>query len=405
MDYNRLVKIIILALGLGVPSLSFLFFRNKRKQIALGVFSFVFAISIAEVIVCLFCPQITDKSKMFEYDSSLGWKFTSNNKGLIVYPSETHHYIETNSMGFRDNPLPPDQEKIKKIIVLGDSFVTNLSVKDSEVFTEVLEQSLKNTAILNFGVNGYGQIQEYLLLQKWHRKINPDLIVLVIYIRNDFNDNMGGYWKYPRPFASWSEDDQTLKINPPPQPTPTKEATSEPFWKFYKKLHLYHLIEPKIRFLTTKFSQAIQSEYKPSLYTPPELYLCRSQPSENTKLMYRTMEELLLRIARYADEITVPLVFAIAPSIVQVEDKLWSYIVLNSGGKQEDYIRTLPNDKLMQFAEKNNLIMIDLLPILRSETKKGKTLYNRKEQHWNSNGNKVVAHSLLDYLKTKSLIE
>lgn len=405
MDWNRLVKITILALSLGVISLSFLFFRNKRKEIALGLFSFVFAIFIAEAFVRLFYPQIMEHDKMFEYDPYLGWKFISNKKGAIVYQGETRHYIETNYIGFRDDPPPPDQDKIRKILVLGDSFVSNISVKDSEVFTEVLEQRLKNTAVLNFGVNGYGQVQEYLLLQKWLRKIDPDLIILVIYIRNDFNDNMGGYWLYPRPFASWSEEDLTLKINPPPQLTPTEEATSEPFRKFYRKSHLYHFLDRRIRFLITKFSQADQSEHKPSLYTPPELYLCRSQPSENTKLMYRTMEELLLRIEGYADEIGLSLVFAIAPTIVQVEDELWSSTLLNYGGKPEDYIRTLPNDKLMQFAEKNNLLMIDLLPILQSEAKKGKTLYNRRDQHWNSDGNRVVAGSLLGYLKTKSLIE
>jgi hypothetical protein len=411
MDWNKLVRDIILVLSLGGISLSFLFLRNKRKEIALVLFSFVFAILIAEVVLKLFYPQIMEHDKMFKYDPSLGWRFISNKKGAIVYPGEARHYIETNYIGFRDDPPPPDKDNLRKILVLGDSFVSNIQVKDSEVFTEVLEQRLKNTSVLNFGVPGYGQIQEYLLLQKWLRKINPDLIILVIYISNDFNDNVGGYWNgsywnYPRPSASWSEEDRTLKINPPPQPT--KEATSEPFWKcffFYRKSHCYTFLDRRIHFLITKFSQADQSEHKPSLYTPSELYLCRSQPSENTKLMYRTMEELLLRIAGYADEIGVPLVFAIATSMVQVEDELWSSTVLNYGGKLEDYIRTLPNDKLMQFAEKNNLLMIDLLPILQSEAKKGKTLYNRREGHWNSDGNRVVAGSLLGYLKAKSLIE
>ncbi len=66
------------------------------------------------------------------------------------------------------------------------------------------------------------------------------------------------------------------------------------------------------------------------------------------------MEKLLLRIAGYADERGVPLVFAIAPSIVQVEDKLWSSTLLSSSKKKENYNRTLPNNKLMQFAKKNN---------------------------------------------------
>ncbi len=116
------------------------------------------------------------------------------------------------------------------------------------------------------------------------------------------------------------------------------------------------------------------------------------------------MEELLLRIANYVDERGVPLVFAIAPSVFQVEEERWSRL-LKYAEESEKYIRSLPNDKLMQFAEKNNLLMIDLLPKFQYEAKKGKTLYNRTEQHWNSDGNLLVAHSLLEYLKAKSLVE
>lgn len=402
MDWYSLFKIIILALGLGVTIFSFLFFRNKRKEITLVLCSFIFAIFIAEAFLRLLYPQIMEHDTMFEYDPYLGWKFISNKRGAIVYTDVAPHYIETNSLGFRDNPFPSDENKIKKIMVLGDSFVSNISVRDADVFTEVLERRLKNTAVLNCGVNGYGQVQEYLLLQKWLYEINPDLIIMVIYIRNDFNDNIGGYWLYPRPFASWDEEDSTLKISPPPRNNPTK---SDMFWQYYRKSHLYVFLDKRIRSLITKISQAKQSERKPSVHTPPEAYLCLSQPSEETKLMYRTMEELLLKIARYVDEKGVPLVFVIAPSIVQVENELWSVATQQYSDKQEDYQRTLPNDKLMQFAKKNNLLMMDLLPILQSEAKNGLTLYNHEEQHWNSDGNLVVAHALLSFLKTKSLVD
>ena len=76
---------------------------------------------------------------MFECDTDLGWKFISNKAGYIIYPGEAHHYIEINSIGFRDDPLPPDHDNYRKILVLGDSFVSNISVEDNEVFTEVLE--------------------------------------------------------------------------------------------------------------------------------------------------------------------------------------------------------------------------------------------------------------------------
>ena len=130
-----------------------------------------------------------------------------------------NHYIQTNSLGFRDNPLPLDEDKKRKILVIGDSFVSNISVKDNEVFTEIIERQLKNTAVLNFGVPGYGQVQEYLLLKEWFCKINPDLVIVVVFIRNDFEDNVGRHWFHnPRPTASWSKEDSFLKINPPSQP-------------------------------------------------------------------------------------------------------------------------------------------------------------------------------------------
>lgn len=73
--------------------------------------------------------------------------------------------------------------------------------------------------------------------------------------------------------------------------------------------------------------------------------------------------------------------------------------------KPKTMSRSLPNDKLIQFANKHDLLMFDLLPRLISEAKKGKTLYNPKEQYWNSDGNRVVAQALLAYLKTKSLVD
>jgi hypothetical protein len=347
-----------------------------------------------------------EHDKMFEYDSNLGWKFISNKKGSIIYEGEANHYLEINSLGFRDSPYRPNLDKTKKILVLGDSFVSNIAVKSKEVFTEVLQEGLENIEVFNFGVNAYSNVQEYLLLKEWYNRINPDILILMIYIQNDFTDNVEKDWLYPRPFASWDEENLTLKINhPAPELKSIKKVSSLRPWRIYRKSHLFHLLNRKINLLRIKLTRDNEPELKPSLYDPPELYLCNTRPSENTKLMFRTMEELLLKFKEFSDEKGIPLVFALAPSMVQVEDKLWSSFVLNYGRNSENFIRSLPNDRLIQFAEKNNLTMFDLLPILQSEAKKGKTLYNPMEKHWTSEGNSVVARSLLDYLKTNSLVE
>ncbi|MDO5977707.1 hypothetical protein [Flavivirga spongiicola] len=376
----------------------------KKNILLLIVFS-VFIFLVVEICFRFFYPQITQHDNMYEHDEVLGWKFIPNKKGTIVYPGEAHHSIKINSMGFRDNPLSDDRGE--KILVLGDSFVSNISVKDDDVFTEIMEQNLVNTSVLNFGVNGYGQVQEYLQLQKWFNVINPDLIISVIYIRNDFTDNVKDTnWPssnsiYTRPLALWNEENQEVKLQP--VPPPIKEIISKPSDRFYHKLHIYHFIRTRIYTIRDRFFK--KDESKAYSYTPPELYLCRSEPSTETEVMYKTMERMLFNISNFIKEKRVPIVFAIAPSIVQVEDELWSSVMENADGSKVTYIRTLPNDKLMAFAKKNNWYMIDLLPELLSETRKGKKLYNPLEQHWTVEGNHVVSHLLLKYLKDKHLIE
>ena len=342
MTEMRIIKISILSLGALLPILSFFFIRNRRKEIALLCFSFVFIFFITEAFLRQFYPQLMEHDQMFEYDPQIGWRFFSNKKGHIVYSGEARHWIKTNSLGFRDNSPPSNNQK--KILVVGDSFVSNIAIKDSQVFTEVMEQSLKSTSVMNFGVNGYGQVQEYLLLKKWLDKIKPDLVILMIYIRNDFNENMGGYWLHPRPFVSWDKENSELIFHSPPPP-PDKGLTSDLFTKSFKKLHVLEFLNKKFNILKNKYFHGDQSENKPSINKAPEFYLCHTQTSKNTKLMHRTMEALLMKIADYVDEFHAPLIFAIAPSIIQVEDKLWTTTILNNSEEPENYKRSLPNDR------------------------------------------------------------
>ena len=55
----------------------------------------------------------------------------------------------------------------------------------------------------------------------------------------------------------------------------------------------------------------------------PEFYSCQYPNPERQDLMFRIMGELLRKIANLGKENDVPVVFALAPSIVQIEDELW----------------------------------------------------------------------------------
>ena len=143
MDEIGIIKVSILALCIVLPMLSLSLFRNKRKEIVLVLFSFAFSVFVVEVFLRQFYPLNMEHDQMFEYDPDLGWRFVSNKRGAIVYADEARHWIKTNSLGFRDNSPPENNDSNKKIMVIGDSFVSNIAVKDSEVFTEVMSASSK----------------------------------------------------------------------------------------------------------------------------------------------------------------------------------------------------------------------------------------------------------------------
>lgn len=375
-----------------IAILSLVFFKKKRKEIGLSIASAFIAVGLCEVFLRLFLPQISDYTDMFEVDPYLGWKFVANKEGQIVYLGALKNTIRTNALGFRDEE--PKRDKRKKILVLGDSFVSNISVEDDEVFTEIMEDSLQDFDVLNFGVNGYGQVQEYLLMEKWFDAIQPNVIVLIIYVQNDFTDNTGNYGIYFRPYACLEGSDSNLSIRPPAKvrPNAKPQGTSDLLWKS----HLARLIS------RTKKNLFATPD---SLIVPAEITSCRLRIDQDFELKFRIMEKLLLKIAAFGKDRNTPVVLALAPSIIQVEDHVWKSLLDEYHETEQNYSRSLPNERLMKFAEMNNIMMLDLFPILRKESKKNVKLYHAVEQHWTKEGNQVVAMSLMEYLNAKALIE
>ena len=199
-------------------------------------------------------------------------------------------------------------------------------------------------------------------------------------------------------------DYSELMIKPPP-PQASEERLHERVLSFCRKSHFYSLVSKRSNVLVERYTRDEEAEYERSRHTPPELYLCRREPTITTTLLYRTMGVLLRTIAQYVGEREVPVIFVAAPSFIQVDRDLWSSALEEFGEEAKDYDPSSPNTRLMRYAQNNNLLMIDLLPILRSEVNKGNEVYDPKQQHWNSEGNRVVADALLYYLKMAALVD
>jgi len=362
---------------------------TMRKNILLLCISTLLTLCGCELLIRVLIPQASYHDVMYRAEKKLGWEFVPDKKVKVVYEGGINHFINFNQDGFRDTPFTKKTEAYK-IMVLGDSFVSNIAVEDEEVFTQVMEEQIGSTSVYNFGVNGYGQIQEYLLLKEWLPRVKADLIVQFIYLRNDFTDNVAKFpWLFPRPTATFDANDK-MQIEAPN--FENHKAKEKP--PIYYKSQLFLFIKRRLSQLKAKTANKTNA-----LFIPPEIYTCRKPQSDDTVELYEIMQKLLLEINQYAKTNNTPVIFVLAPSLFQVEDSLWSELQVYDPTVVLQ--RDLPNQKLIAFAMENNLEMLDLMPLLREANRNESQLYHDKEQHWTVEGNRVVAHALAKYIKTR----
>jgi len=153
------------------------------------------------------------------YDSLLGW---NNPSGAVMKDEWGGMDVIINSMGFRDREYAEQKpDGVFRILVLGDSFTWGLGVSQEEIYTEVLESMLNQTLegsprveVINAGISGFGTDQEYLLLQRWAKRLAPDLVVLFFY-ENDIHNNISSFqYHAPKPIF-YARNDRLVLHNVP----------------------------------------------------------------------------------------------------------------------------------------------------------------------------------------------
>jgi hypothetical protein len=94
--------------------------------------------------------------------------------------------VNTNSEGFRmfgDLHANPR----KKILFIGDSYTHAHQVSNDKTYYGILAHDLP-MEVFAYGVDGYGTLQEYLVIDRYLDLIQPDILVLQ-YCSNDFINN------------------------------------------------------------------------------------------------------------------------------------------------------------------------------------------------------------------------
>ncbi|NQU95571.1 MAG: hypothetical protein HQ549_05010 [Candidatus Omnitrophica bacterium] len=345
----------------------------------------------------LFPPLTAEPKPLYRYNSLLGWEFIPNISCRSVLRYKKSTIVNTNSAGMRDMEYSIKKpEGKKRIVVLGDSFTSNVNVDLKNVFTEVMEKLLpRNWQVLNFGVDSFGPQQEFLMLENRAIKYEPDIVIMVIFIGNDFTDMLDTHLGYKKsPLARFDKDGEIIfeNISVPL----SKKVDQEPKRKALISFGNFHLSFIRDRFLNKNKTDIVRLQ---------EIKLFKKKPDARIAETYRLMSAIIEKTYHFSSENDASFLVIIAPTIYQVYDNIyWSSIKKAHNCEGEKYDIFLPNDVIRNTCGDLGIHVLDLTPVLKKHALSGESMYYFPERHWNKRGNRLVAEAIVGYLLDSGLV-
>ena len=200
-------------------------------NLALFLFSLLFALAVCEAGARLLLPrpqtvriENTKGADTAAYepkttaesghiDTVLLW---GGPHGLRVRPNtraEIHNHslshadvvLRINSIGLRYDELPPKAPGEFRVLVLGDSITFGDFVKEEDTLTRRLEALTKGRGrtirFINAGLPGVGTMEEFYFYMELRDRVDPDLVLIGMYLNDAVNANQFYARAIPYPFA------------------------------------------------------------------------------------------------------------------------------------------------------------------------------------------------------------
>ena len=305
-------------------------------------------------------------------------------------------HIRTNSHGMHWREIAREKpEGVRRVAFLGDSFVFGCWTPSVETsLVGVFERGYPGGRIeaLNFGVGGYGTLDEELLLREEVLGFAPDWVMVGVFTGNDFRDTWLGLDKHQ------VGEDGTAELRPdvlaqkiPPTyldaPMPVAEAAPDPsrLRRALSRFATFRLVLPRLGFtnpwLVFPASRRFTSFAYWSLVPPPPVSLLSRDAVLGS--LARMNELSAAQGARLG-------VIAI-PSREQV------YAVRESG---PGYDVELPQAWLRVWARESGVPYLDLRPLLRAHAlEHGQELYVPGDIHWNERGHALAGEWVREWFR------
>lgn len=366
----------------------------------------------SEMMLALFLPHKITARPFFhiqnffcQYHPLLGWTNKPNYSGVVTISKNSSFTVAHNSKGLRDRER--DHEKkpgTRRILAFGDSFAWGFGVRDSEVFTRLIESLAPGFEAVNMGVSGYGTDQELLYYTDEGYKYKHDLVILAFYA-NDIEESSSSIsYRYPKPFFIPDSVPLTVTNVPVPKTSETQRTLFDNPEDMYGKTkmflrrntHIYPFVAarlnaiPWMRRLFLKTGLAEDGKLSAGSGLP--WYQAKDE-EQKWQLFFRLVKEFR-SIARENNAgfllVNIPLKEAPPGNLTG-----YKRISADDVRMNDNLSRTL-----QKFTLQNDIPFIDLLGPVREGQSKGIRYYNPDDRdiHLNREGHRLLADAVYQWL-------
>jgi hypothetical protein len=344
--------------------------RARFSGIALG--STLLAMVAGELVVRALPASVLG----FEFD---GERFTT--------PREFEADGTLNSLGFHDAEPAPRDPAVRRVLLLGDSYVAGLAERVRELVGQRLESHLNEGGgawdVLSLARPGWGQHEELAELEQRFDALAPDVVLCLFLPFNDVRNDA--------PELNARANAEMMELD-----------RFRPGWFALEAAEVPGLIAPWSA-LNRFVSQRLALRERRADGTIPLDYHVYATPVDaEWEAAWGSTEALLVRMrdrcraggARFglASASTPHGVWGSAQGLERLQE---SFPAMRAHTWDLD----LPDRRLAELAQRNGIPFVALEPAFRDATAGGARLHWRFDGHWNAAGHDLAGRLLADFVR------
>lgn len=341
---------------------------------------------------------LTDTAPLMVRDPATGSHYIAGFQGEVYVPEVDRRIrLRFNRVGFRGPDRPFEKpEGVRRIAVVGDSFVAAVSVEEEETMVCRLEAMLNRShpgvrwEVLNFGVSGSGTGQELLLYQRLVHRFEPDVVLCAFFVGNDLSDNCNRLSSQPRIYYDLDEQGHLHQV-----PFSPNRARASALLNRYSRFYVWQkgLFRRARNNLRAQIGQLANGDW----------VFCRKEP-EDVARAWKITGELLKAFRREVESRGSLFAVVLLPSPRQIYKDYFQDMLELTGELAGHFDPEYPEQRLGALCREAGIPLLTMIDDFRqaapsaSIALKQDQLYNGGAGHFNRRANAIATRAVHRFL-------